>query len=42
VQSYTVEQYISNTVSKASTSDEMRAFAQWLYFYERAAKDAIA
>jgi hypothetical protein len=41
VQSYTVEQYISNTVSKASTSDEMRAFAQWLYFYERAAKDAI-
>jgi hypothetical protein len=42
VQSYTVEQYISNTVGKTSTSDEMRAFAQWLYFYERAAKDAIA
>lgn len=41
VQSYTVEQYISNTVGKTSTSDEMRAFAQWLYFYERAAKDAI-
>jgi hypothetical protein len=41
VQSYTVEQYISNTVGKASTSDEMRAFAQWLYVYERAAKNAL-
>lgn len=42
VQSYTVEQYIFNTVAKESTSAEMRAFAQWLYVYERAAKDAIA
>jgi hypothetical protein len=41
VLSYTVEQYISNTVSKSSTAEAMRAFAQRLYYYERAAKAAL-
>jgi hypothetical protein len=41
VMSYTVEQYISNTVSKSSTAEAMRAFAQRLYYYERAAKAAL-
>jgi hypothetical protein len=39
--SYTVEQYISNTVSKSSTSESMLNFAQRLYYYERAAKAAL-
>ncbi len=39
--SYTVEQYISNKVNDPDTSDTMLAFAQRLYHYERAAKDAI-
>jgi hypothetical protein len=41
VMSYTVEQYISNTVSKSSTSESMLNFAQRLYYYERAAKAAL-
>lgn len=41
VMSYTVEQYIGNMVNGENTSAEMLAFAQRLYFYERAAKQAL-
>ena len=39
--SYSFEQYIKNMASNTNTSAEMCAFAQRLYFYERAAQAAL-